>query len=297
MPAPAARVSPFGHACIFAYGGEMNGADFKTVLAAVDLSELSGHALRYAALVARCTSSPLTAVYSNWFEAPPYFTSSQLQELKQAFRNSIRQAETSLKRFALPITGEAAVDFRVVDDTPAEAILKTAEAVEAGLIVMGTHGRTGYNRWLLGSVAERVLRESPVPVLTVRSAPPERLGRILVPVEDTEISRHALETAVGLAACSGAEITVFHVGGSSHPIANLCAWVPATVRAQCQIRELTKEDGDAASGVIELAASGAYDLIVLGAPRRKFFGGMVMGATALRTIRHAQCPVLTVGAA
>jgi nucleotide-binding universal stress UspA family protein len=184
-----------------------------------------------------------------------------------------------------------------VDDSPAEAILKTAEAVKAGLIVMGTHGRTGYNRWLLGSVAERVLRESPAPVLTVRSAPPEGLGRILVPVEDTEISRHALEMAVRLAACSGAEITVLHVGGSAHPIANLCAWVPASVRAQCQVRELTKEEGDAASAVIQLAESGAYDLIVLGAPRRKFFGGMVMGATALRTIRHAQCPVLTVGAA
>ncbi len=276
----------------------MNGADFKTILAAVDLSELSGHALRYAALVAKCTGSHMAAVYSNWFEAPPYFTSSQLQELKQAFRNSERQAETSLRRFAQPIVGEsAAVELRVVDESPAEAILSTAEAVNAGLIVMGTHGRTGYNRWLLGSVAERVLRESSVPVLTVRSAPPERLGRILVPVEDTEVSRYALEAAARLAECSGAEITVLHVGGSAHPIANLCAWVPGSVRTCCHVSELTKGEGDAASAAIELAESGDYDLIVLGAPRRKFFGGMVMGATALRTIRHAPCPVLTVGAA
>jgi len=53
---------------------------------------------------------------------------------------------------------------------PADGIGQLAALKNANLIVMGTHGRSGLNRWMLGSVAERVLRESLVPVLTVRSA-------------------------------------------------------------------------------------------------------------------------------
>jgi nucleotide-binding universal stress UspA family protein len=71
-----------------------------------------------------------------------------------------------------------------MDALPADGILQLAALKNADLIVMGTHGRSGLNRWMLGSVAERVLRESPVPVLTVRSAPHETIRRVLCPVHD-----------------------------------------------------------------------------------------------------------------
>jgi hypothetical protein len=51
---------------------------------------------------------------------------------------------------------------------------------------MGTHGRSGFNRWMLGSVTERILRESPVPLLTVRGAPRGQVRRILSPIDGTE---------------------------------------------------------------------------------------------------------------
>ncbi len=90
---------------------------------------------------------------------------------------------------------------------------------------------------------------------------------------------------------------VFHVVEPSgrNPIPDLCSWVPREERTRCDIRELVRH-GDASEEIVRLATEEPYDLVVLGAPRRRFFEGMVMGTTTLRTVRHAACPVLTVGA-
>jgi hypothetical protein len=74
-----------------------------------------------------------------------------------------------------------------------------------------------------------------------------------------------------------------------------CKWVPAEERARCLIRELVRH-GDPAEEIVKLTTEEPYDLVVLGAARRKFFEGMILGTTTLRTVRHAPCPVLTVGA-
>jgi nucleotide-binding universal stress UspA family protein len=56
----------------------------------------------------------------------------------------------------------------IVDGAPADRIVRAARATHADLVVVGTHGRTGFSRWLLGSVASRVVATAPCPVLTVR---------------------------------------------------------------------------------------------------------------------------------
>jgi nucleotide-binding universal stress UspA family protein len=149
---------------------------------------------------------------------------------------------------------------------------------------------------MLGSVAERVLRESPVPLLTVRGPSEGPIRRILCPVADTETSREALGVAAELAGCFGATLTALHVREPHASAAppDLCAWMPAGERARCNVREVVRH-GDAAAEIVGLAADESFDLLVLGAPRRKFFDGMVLGTTTLRAVRHAPCPVLTVG--
>jgi len=64
-------------------------------------------------------------------------------------------------------------EFRLEEGDPAEKILHVAQEVPCDLIVMGTHGRTGLGRLLMGSVAEKVLRRAPCPVLTVKTPLPE----------------------------------------------------------------------------------------------------------------------------
>jgi nucleotide-binding universal stress UspA family protein len=270
------------------------------ILCPVDFSDLSGHALRYAALLARCLKSNLIAAYANWFDAPPYFTESRVAELQSEFRESFNQADRMLREFTVAtLAGEDAppVQTRVIEALPADGILKLAQTTSAGLIVMGTHGRSGLNRWTLGSVAERVLRESAVPVLTVRSAPPRPIRHILAPVDDSDASRSALSVAAGLAACFDATVTALHVQepGGRGAIPNLCAWIPAEERSRCLLREVVRH-GSPAEEIVRFASENAADLMVVGAPRRRFFEGMVLGTTTLRAVRHAPCPVLSVPA-
>lgn len=276
----------------------MRPAGFETILCPVDFSELSGHALRYASRLVACGGAKLLAIYANWFDAPPYFTEGRIEELTREFRDSQAAAEQSLATFVKSTLGELApaVEIRVTEGLPADAILALAARTGAGLIVMGTHGRTGYNRWTMGSVAERVLRESPVPVLTVRGPAERPIRRILCPIADTEVSRQALVLAAELAGCLGATLTALHVREPHAAAAppDLCAWMPADERARCNVREVERH-GDAASEIVGLATEESFDLLVLGAPRRTFFDGLVLGTTTLRAVRHAPCPVLTVG--
>ena len=154
---------------------------------------------------------------------------------------------------------------------------------------------TGLNRWMLGSVAERVLRQSPVPVLTVRNAPRGVIKNILTPLNDTDLSRHVLSVAVRFAACFDATVTALHVQETrgDAPVVNLCDWIGPEDRSRCNIRELLRH-GDPAEEIVALASETACDLLVIGAPQRRFFEGKVLSRTALRVVRHAPCPVLSI---
>lgn len=187
------------------------------------------------------------------------------------------------------------METRVIEALPADAITEQAAAAGAELIVMGTHGRSGLNRWVLGSVSERILRESPVPLLTVREASPGPVRNILCAIDGTEASRSAFRLATGVGACFGARITALYVheSGSPQPAPDLCKWIPDEARQHCEIRELIRQ-GDPAKEIVALASEEAFDLLVIGAPRRRFFEGVVLGTTTLRAVRHAPCPVLTV---
>src|SRR5579859_2997646 len=272
---------------------------FQRILCPVDFSDVSAGALHYAATLAPCAQSEVIAVYVNSFEAPPYFTQSLLGELERQFRDAFQQAERSLQSFVESTLGDeaAGVRTRVVEALPADGIHQLTAEAQADLVVMGTHGRTGFNRWMLGSVTERVLRETEVPVLTVRSAvrAPVPIRHVLCPVNNTQVARHALEVAANLAMCFDATITALHVqephGGN--PISDLCAWIPAEERKHCNIRELVRK-GEAAQEIIALASGMSCDLVVIGAEDRRFFDTSVLGTTTVRTVRHAPCPVLTV---
>ena len=275
----------------------MDTPGFKTILCPVDFGELSAHALRHANLLAACGNAKVIAIYANWFEAPPYFTAGRVDELQKQYREAFVEAERSLKAFVGSTLGENAgnVETRVVEAMPVDGIRELAATTGADLIVMGTHGRSGFNRWMLGSVTERILRESTVPLLTVRAAPRGPVRRILSPIDGTEASRNAFRLAAQLGACFNAEITAVYVheSGSAQSAPDLCTWIPDEARKRCNIRELVRH-GDPAEEIVALATEEAFDLLVIGAPHRRFFEGQVLGTTTLRAVRHAPCPVLTV---
>lgn len=279
----------------------------KLILCPTDFSELATAALGYGRDVAACFGARLLVIYADPFLPPPYFTVEQLDDVTRALERSRDAARAHLTRYVQDHVGETVRwEARVVEDHAVPAIVTTAEREPVDLIVMGTHGRSGIGRFMLGSVTERVLRETNRPVLTVRWRPgteqrailPPR--RVLCPVNFTEVARAALHHAAAVAQCFGAELFVLHILESSGPgdaeeevHRTLCQWIPPEVRARCQLQELVRR-GDAAEQIIAAAESLGSDLIVLGAQHRRFFDTTVIGTTTVRVTRHAPIPVLTV---
>jgi nucleotide-binding universal stress UspA family protein len=100
----------------------------------------------------------------------------------------------------LPINGH------VVEGDVAGSVVDTAAQIEAGLVVMSSHGYSGLTRWLMGSVAERVLRAAPCPVWIVRATQPMR--HVLVTLDGSASSEAVLAPAAAIARCFGADLTL-----------------------------------------------------------------------------------------
>lgn len=144
----------------------------KTILAAVDFGEASTRALQLASELARALGATLRVLHAEALDAPPYFTPAQIEVIEGAVDVNRARAGDYLRHF---VAAHVAGPFETVIEVRAatEAILHASEGVD--LVVMGTHGRRGPSRWWLGSVAERVLRETRVPLLVVQAsgnAPP-----------------------------------------------------------------------------------------------------------------------------
>jgi len=277
--------------------------EIQRILAPTDFSELATRSLEYAVELARRTGAEIVVIYADPFLPPPHFTSDQMDELVRTLELHRGAAKKELDRYAAEnVPAEVTMHTRVVEDTPASAIVKTADEIEADVIVMGTHGRGGVNRLLLGSVAERVLHETSRPLLTVREASRPAAGapakpRVLCPVNFSEAAHAALDVAVSFSNLLDADLVVLHVaeddGEETRRMArDVEAWLPPD-RLRTAADTLVLR-GDAAEKVIDYAKSHAIDLIVLGATHRRFSDTSVLGTTAVRITRHASMPVLTV---
>lgn len=138
---------------------------FRTILHPTDFSESSDHAFRLACALAQDYKARLLLLHVR--EVPVALTGNPdafPQERPEAVE-AIRQRLHGLR----PADPQAAIEHHLLDGDPAATAI--AFAVESGcdLIVLGTHGRTGLGRLLLGSVAEQIVRKAPCPVLTVKT--------------------------------------------------------------------------------------------------------------------------------
>jgi nucleotide-binding universal stress UspA family protein len=187
---------------------------------------------------------------------------------------------------------------------------------------MGTHGRSGFQRLLLGSVTERVLLKSPRPVLTVpphapaAAISPTAFSRILCAIDFSPASMKALEVASSLARDSEVRLSVAHVlerfpiyepvmrGGAGTPehdrVASevartrLQGEIPAAIQRTTAITQLVAE-GKAYREILRLADEMQAELIVIGA-HGSAHGHQGFGSTTNQVVRRATCPVLTVPA-
>jgi nucleotide-binding universal stress UspA family protein len=278
--------------------------DPKRILCPIDFSNQSAAALRVAATMAKVFSAELTVLHAQRLEAPVYFTAAQTQALKAHLRRSGKAARQYLRDFTGPLLPEGvSADHLLVEEDAVSAILNTVRKWKPGLLVMGTHGRTGLTHIRLGSVMESVLRQSTVPLLTVGpnlKAASGVIRRILCPVDLSGGAQPAFEHAASIAARTGAEMLVIYVSPEGEaPIATpdlrqrLCDWIAPEIRNQCSVREVVRT-GRAAEQILTAAHETGASLVVIEARPRNFLKSVLFGSTTESVVRGAPCPVLTI---
>ncbi|MDH4065078.1 MAG: universal stress protein [Acidobacteriota bacterium] len=297
--------------------------EFKQILCPTDLSEASRPALSYAAAFAGWYHARLSILHVvPTFDAiavPP----AQLADPVQVIYPSTREDITAELRRQAETSGAAAVDPAIVAEAgdAVTVIVERALASSADLIVVGSHGRSGFNRLLHGSVAEQVLLKAPCPVLTVpphapATAPPDLLfRRILCAMDFSPGALQALGFALDLGRQADGVVTVLHAlewlaeeEPRVHAHFNVAEYrtyliedarerletlLAPEARTWCQIDTVVAV-GRPYRQVLQAAAERSADLIVMGAQGRGGFGLALNGSTTHQVVRAAACPVLTV---
>ena len=206
----------------------------------------------------------------------------------------------------------------------AELIVKKAEAGKATLIAMTTHGRSGLNRWLLGSVAEKVLRATTNPVLLVRADHEGEanqvasLSSIIVPLDGSELAETVLPTVIRISKKLRLEVFLIRVysnpysgfiSGGGHYAVNVDELMKdirdqARNYLEAKMAELRKrgveqvsyllQEGIAADEIVSIAEQTPKSLIVMCSHGRSGVKRWVLGSVAETVVRHAANPVLVV---
>ena len=156
------------------------------ILAATDFSTRSNRALRQAGLLAQASGASLSVVHVVDDDQPQ-----TLLEMERREANEILREQISV----MPELQKAKCNPLVVTGSPFSGILHAATTMQADLIVMGTHRRTLLRDIFVGTTVERIIRTGPFPVLMVNREVQQHYDRVLVPVETSEPSIHALRMA------------------------------------------------------------------------------------------------------
>lgn len=288
------------------------------ILCPIDFSEFSRRAFDHAVAIAGWYGARLTVLHVvpnlPVMDLPPDTLEDKDHE----------RIMTNMRRFTAQMPPEVPVDLHLQEASDIHReILGQAEAVHADLIVIGSHGRSGFERLLLGSVTEKVLRKAPCPTMVVpRRAPdtapdePVRFRRILCPVDFSNGSIGALNYALNMAEGADAQLTVLHVieippelretslfegvsvdraraAAEADCLKRLNQLIPEEAQTYCTVKAAVRE-GLAYREILKLAAERGVDLIVMGVQGRGAIDLLVFGSNTARVTRAATCPVLIV---
>jgi len=274
--------------------------EIRKILCPIDFSEFSESVLAYAAAFAKLFASEVTVLHVLGTAAPA----------GQSIADELNLWLAPLSSTGVPL------HTRIAEGNTAAEIVRHAAEHDVDLVVMGTHGRSGFDRLALGSVAEKVLRKATCPVLTVppgaaRTATDVSVQRILCPTDFSPSSEYAMDFALSLADRADAAVTALHVVETVETRPELSRDMSELQRRRCdtELRFLEEINAARAGGkgianavtlgrpyleILRMAEERASDVIVMGVRGRGSVDMALFGSTTNHVVRRAACPVVTV---
>lgn len=292
--------------------------EVKLILCPIDFSEFSVRAYHHALSLAEHYRAKLVALHIVELFRFPSVGFAASAGLYEEFCQAVRESgKEQLQEFVKNHThDEIQPELVVHQGIASDSILSFAQAQKTDVIVMGTHGRRGYDRLMLGSVTNRVIRRAPCPVLAVckpshdsMAAGKERghvhhLSRILFCTDFSENSERALNYAISAAAEYDAELTLLHVleevpspAKTEEAIAaateQLNKLIPPERRKTLKIKTAVRI-GKPYRQIIQLALETQVDIVAMAVRGRGALDLAVFGSTTYRVMQLGPCPVLAV---
>lgn len=294
--------------------------EIKLILCPIDFSEFSIRAYQHALSLTEHYRARLVAQHIVELSHYPYAdyvaSTGDYADFCRALHEGGRQKlQEFVKKHA---HHEIQPELVVSEGAAPDCILSLAHTRKADLIVMGTHGRRGFDRLVLGSVTDRVMRKAECPVMAISKLPPEpvasgeprrhghHLSRILFCTDFSTNSQRALNYAISAAEEYGAELTLLHVleeapspAKAENTIATATAQldklIPAEKRKTLKFKTAVRI-GKSYQQIIQLAEDVQIGLIAMGVSGRGALDRAVFGSTTYRVIQLGPCPVLAVRA-
>jgi nucleotide-binding universal stress UspA family protein len=243
----------------------------------------------------------------DWVEAP-LFAEWSAQEEKAAYQH-LDEMAALLYEHGIP------ADVTVRRGSAAALILDQAEADGADLVLVGSHGKGAVERFLIGSVSERVARFADRSVLVARG---DRVTRALLAVDGTEASDHAIDAVTRLPLPAELSLTLLHVIPEEAP-APPVSLIPSQeyeklvdkyeterrtragkiadraeqrLRAAGRVAEVRIRGGNPAEQILAAARETGTELLIVGSANRSGLGRLFLGSVSSRVLSHAPCSVL-----
>jgi nucleotide-binding universal stress UspA family protein len=283
---------------------------YNTIVVGFDESESSKAALKEASLRVREHGGRLLLVHAVFFDQEEFaILPSQMEERIAVGKRVCRTAKHELHE-AYGMNGN--VESFLCEGEPPAMIVDIANEKQADLIALGTFGRKGLKRLLMGSVTSQVILNASCDVLVVKKPCSTCIGSyhsIVVPYDGSESSSKALVRACALSKIDGAEVSVLYVIPRYEEMIDffktdaikkslfqeaekiVARAQSIAVQAGVPIKATVRE-GHAGEKIVEIADTMKHDLIVVGTHGWSGVNKAVMGSTAERVIAYASCPIL-----
>lgn len=280
----------------------------RKILISLDGSPFSEAALEAAAPLLQHSAEPAELLRL----VPPLPLASPLRPIRTGQGVAIDENLAAARAYLKKVAGERGVEFAThasVGD-PASGILDRASEIDPSLLVMSTHGRSGLSRWLRGSVAEKVLRHTRVPLYLVRPEAAERaVKRVLVPLDGSEASAQIVPLVQDLCCALDAEALLLHVGifeGAELAESATGGVTPVTEELLREGLEPYRVElsrggvsartsatfGDAADEILNFAEKEKVDLIAISSHGRSALDRWAFGSVAEKVLRNCKLPLL-----
>jgi nucleotide-binding universal stress UspA family protein len=278
--------------------------NIKKILVPVDFSLTSLKALEQAVFMAKKNNAEITLLHVVDYIMPHsdiyYFTIPRSAEyeatvMKECDGQLLKLAEKIQKKDAVTIHAET------VSGKPREQIIAAAERIQADMIVMGTHGVSGFREFMIGSTAIRIISEAPCPVLSIQQSVAPGFKKILVPFRNRPHSREKVDYAIEMAEMYGATVHVLGVDAELSEETNnkliLQAEQIKTIAENHHIPCETKviEGSFLAEEILKYAKDIQADLVIVMSDLDKMsVSDFIMGPYAQQIVNHSHIPILSI---